>query len=65
LINYSFTKELNIAFETGIEQVREALKKEGFGIPTEIDVREQMKEKLGIDMNKYIISGCLQSSERV
>ena len=57
MVNYGFTKELNIAYETVVEQVREALKKEGFGILTEIDVRGKMKEKLGIDMNKYIILG--------
>ena len=57
MINYGFTKELDIPFETVTEQVREALKKEGFGILTEIDVREKMKEKLGVDMNKYIILG--------
>jgi len=57
MINYGFTKELNIPFETVTEQVREALKKEGFGILTEIDVREKMKEKLGLDMRKYIILG--------
>lgn len=57
MIKYGFTKELDIPFETVVEQVREALKKEGFGILTEIDVREKMKEKLGIDMNKYIILG--------
>ena len=57
MINYGFTKELDIPYETVIEQVREALKKEGFGILTEIDVREKMKEKLGIDMKKYIILG--------
>ena len=57
MINYGFTKELDIPFETVTERAREALKKEGFGILTEIDVREKMKEKLGIDMNKYIILG--------
>lgn len=57
MINYGFTKELNIPFETVTEQVREALKKEGFGILTEIDVREKMKEKLDLDMKKYIILG--------
>jgi uncharacterized protein (DUF302 family) len=56
-INYGFTKELDIPFETVTEQVRETLKKEGFGILTEIDVRGKMKEKLGIDMNRYIILG--------
>jgi uncharacterized protein (DUF302 family) len=57
MINYGFTKELDIPFETVTELVREALKKEGFGILTEIDIREKMKEKLGVDMNKYIILG--------
>jgi uncharacterized protein (DUF302 family) len=57
MINYGFTKELDIPHETVIELVREALKKEGFGILTEIDVKEKMKEKLGLDMRKYIILG--------
>ena len=57
MINYGFTKELDIPYETVITQVREALKKEGFGVLTEIDVKEKMKEKLGLDMRKYIILG--------
>ena len=57
MINYGFTKEMDIPYEKAIEQVRETLKKEGFGILTEIDVREKMKEKLGVDMKKYIILG--------
>jgi uncharacterized protein (DUF302 family) len=57
MIHYGFTKELDIPYKTVIELVREALKKEGFGVLTEIDVQEKMKEKLDIDMNKYIILG--------
>jgi uncharacterized protein (DUF302 family) len=57
MINYGFTKEMDIPYEKVIEQAREALKKEGFGILTEIDVREKMKDKLGVDMKKYIILG--------
>ena len=57
MINYAFTKEMDIPYETVVVLVREALKKEGFGILTEIDVQGKMKEKLGIDMNKYIILG--------
>lgn len=57
MIHYGFTKELDIPYETVIEQVREALKKEGFGVLTEIDVKAKMKEKLGLDMKKYIILG--------
>jgi uncharacterized protein (DUF302 family) len=57
MINYGFTKEIDIPYETVIERVRKVLKKEGFGIMTEIDVQKKMKEKLGIDVNKYIILG--------
>ena len=57
MINYGFTKEMDIPYGKVIEQVREALKNEGFGILTEIDIKEKMKEKLGLDMNKYIILG--------
>jgi uncharacterized protein (DUF302 family) len=62
MMNYGFTKELNIPYETVVEQIKEALKKEGFGILTEIDVQEKMKEKLGVDMNKYIILGACNPS---
>jgi uncharacterized protein (DUF302 family) len=57
MINYGFTKELDIPYQTVIEQVRAALKKAGFGALTEIDIKEKMKEKLGLDMRKYIILG--------
>ena len=57
MINYGFTKELNLPYGKVIELVRESLKKEGFGVLTEIDVQEKMKKKMGIDMNKYIILG--------
>ena len=57
MINYGFTKEMDTPYGTVIERVRDALKNEGFGILTEIDVKEIMKEKLGLDMNKYIILG--------
>jgi uncharacterized protein (DUF302 family) len=57
MIHYGFTKELDIPYETVVELVREALKKEGFGVLTEIDVKEKMKEKLRLDMRKYIILG--------
>jgi uncharacterized protein (DUF302 family) len=57
MINYGFTKELDIPYETVIDLVRESLRKEGFGVLTEIDVKEKMKEKLGLDMRNYIILG--------
>ena len=62
MINYGFTKELNIPYGKVVELVRDSLKKEGFGILTEIDVQGKMKEKLGINMNKYIILGACNPS---
>ncbi|MBU1044978.1 MAG: DUF302 domain-containing protein [Candidatus Omnitrophica bacterium] len=56
-MDYGFSKTLNLPFEKAIESVTEALKKEGFGILTKIDVKEKFKEKLGIDFKKYVILG--------
>lgn len=57
MIHYGFTKELGIPYESVIELTKESLKNEGFGVLAEIDVREKMKEKLGLEMKKYIILG--------
>ena len=46
-----------MSFEETIEKVTEELKKEGFGILTEIDIRSTFKKKLDVDMNKYVILG--------
>jgi len=55
--NYYFAKELNTSFDDAIEKVTEALKEEGFGILTEIDVRETLKKKLDVDFRPYRILG--------
>jgi uncharacterized protein (DUF302 family) len=57
MIQYGFTKDLDIPYEKVIELVTEALKKEGFGILTEINVKDKFHEKLGIDFKKYMILG--------
>lgn len=57
MINYGFTKELGLSFEKVKELVAEELKKEGFGILTEIDIQGKLKEKLGIDFRRYVILG--------
>ncbi len=56
-MNYGYKKQINISFTNAIEKVKEELKKEGFGVLTEIDVRATMKKKLNIDYNNYIILG--------
>jgi uncharacterized protein (DUF302 family) len=53
----SFTVQLNTDFETALRRVTEALKAEGFGVLTEIDVKETMKQKLGADFRPYKILG--------
>ncbi|MEN6432429.1 MAG: DUF302 domain-containing protein [Smithella sp.] len=57
MITYGFTKILAMPFETVKEKIIESLKKEGFGILTEIDIGAKFKEKLGIDFKKYVILG--------
>lgn len=56
-MNYYFNKTLNENFESVIDRVTEELKKEGFGILTEIDVKETLKKKLDVDFKKYRILG--------
>lgn len=57
-MNYYFAKTLkSSSFEEAIAQVTEALKAEGFGILTEIDVKETMKKKLDEDFRPYKILG--------
>ena len=57
MINYGFTKELDLPYEQVIEKVTAKLANEGFGILSRIDVREKFREKLGIDFMKYVILG--------
>ena len=55
--NYGFTKVVGYLFEEAIEKVTKALKAEGFGILTEIDVKETLKKKLNVDFKPYKILG--------
>lgn len=56
-MSYHFSKKLNLSFEEVVARVTEELKKEGFGILTQIDVKETLKKKLNADFRKYIILG--------
>ena len=57
MIDYGFTKEIDTPFEETVDNATNELKKEDFGILTQINVTEKFKEKLGIDFKKYIILG--------
>ena len=56
-MSYYFNKTSNGTFEKVIDKVTQELKKEGFGILTEIDVTETLKKKLDVDFKKYKILG--------
>ncbi|HEY66154.1 MAG TPA: DUF302 domain-containing protein [Caldilineae bacterium] len=56
-VDYAFRTRLNLAYEEAVERVIEALKEEGFGILTEIDVQATLKKKLSVDFHKYVILG--------
>lgn len=56
-MTYYFTKTTDLSFDDAIIKVTEELKKEGFGILTEIDVKATMKKKLDVDFRNYKILG--------
>ena len=54
---YGFSTQLHIPFQEAIGKVTEALKREGFGVLTDIDVQSTLKSKLNLDMRPYRILG--------
>jgi uncharacterized protein (DUF302 family) len=56
-MSYYFNKVVDIPFDKAVDRVTEELKKEGFGVLTEIDVTGALKKKLDIDFRKYRILG--------
>jgi len=56
-MQYYFNKIVQMTFEETIVKVTEELKKEGFGVLTEIDVKAALKKKINLDFRKYRILG--------
>jgi uncharacterized protein (DUF302 family) len=56
-MSYQNSKTVSLSYEDAINKVTEELKKEGFGVLTEIDVKETLKKKLDVDFRKYKILG--------
>ncbi len=61
-MSYYFAKTLDVGFDEAIGRTVDALKQEGFGIITEIDVKQTFKQKLGIDFRNYRILGACNPS---
>ena len=56
-MEYGFSRTVDMPYEKAIERITEEMKKEGFGVLTEIDVKETLKKKLNVDFKKYKILG--------
>lgn len=54
---YGFGTTLDITYDDAVTRVKEALKAEGFGVLTEIDVRQTLREKIDEEIEPYIILG--------
>ena len=61
-MNYSTNKKVEGTFDEVIKKVTEELKKEGFGVISEIDLKEKFKEKLNVDFRNYKILGACNPS---
>jgi uncharacterized protein (DUF302 family) len=55
--DYGMTVQLTLPYQAAVERTRAELSKEGFGVLTEIDVRETLKKKLDVEFRPYIILG--------
>ena len=54
---YALKRVVDLPYQQALEKTREALKEQGFGVLTEIDMKEKLHEKLGVDTRRYMILG--------
>ena len=59
---YSFSTTIDMTFDEAISSVKQELQREGFGVLTEIDVKETLKQKLNVDFQRYTILGACNPS---
>ncbi|MHB8261941.1 MAG: DUF302 domain-containing protein [Bacteroidia bacterium] len=61
-MGYYFSKLINASFDEAVDKTIEALKTEGFGVISEINIHEKLKEKLNVDFKRYKILGACNPS---
>jgi uncharacterized protein (DUF302 family) len=54
---FGFSKTIDLPYQEAVEKTRSALNDQGFGVLCEIDLKEKLKEKLGVDFRNYVILG--------
>lgn len=54
---YNYKRSVSLGYADAVAKVKDELKKEGFGVLTEIDVKQTLKTKLNVDFEDYIILG--------
>ncbi len=55
--SYGYRREVRLSFREAVDRIYATLKDEGFGVLTEIDLKEKFKEKLGVGFRNYVILG--------
>jgi len=61
-IAYGYGRTLDSSFDAAVQRAKESLKSEGFGVLCEIDIKDKLKEKLGVDIADYRILGACNPS---
>ena len=60
-----FQQDVALPFEEAVDRIKAELKKEGFGVLTEIDVQKTLQDKIGVDFRPYLILGACNAPFRL